>query len=182
MSRIGKQPILIPAGVEAKITGQKFSIKGPKGELSKEIHPLVNVRHEDDQLIISVKNSEEKRQRSLWGLFRRLIANMVLGVTEGFSKKLEINGIGYKGTVSGDTLILKLGYSHPIEFQIPKGIEIKVEKNMVTIFGSDKQLVGNTAAEIRALRKPEPYKGKGIKYSTEISRRKAGKTAMKDTA
>src|SRR3989344_276874 len=151
MSRIGKQPINIPSGVEVKLDGSQIIVKGP----------------------------ENKKQRSLWGLFRRLISNMIFGVTEGFSKKLEINGIGYKAQVSGENLVLQLGYSHPINFLIPKGIEIKTEKNAVNIFGSDKELVGNVAAEIRALRKPEPYKGKGIKYAAETIRRKAGKAAAK---
>ncbi|HLC90105.1 MAG TPA: 50S ribosomal protein L6 [Patescibacteria group bacterium] len=181
MSRIGKQPINIPTGVEVKFDGSQIVVKGPKGELKREIHPLVVVEQKDNELVVKVKDPENKKQRSLWGLFRRLIANMIFGVIEGFSKKLEINGIGYKAQVSGENLVLQLGYSHPINFLIPKGIEIKTEKNVINIFGSDKELVGNVAAEIRALRKPEPYKGKGIKYADETIRRKAGKAAAKTT-
>jgi len=179
MSRIGKQPITIPAGVDVKIDGSKVTVKGPKGELNQDIHRLVKVEKQDNQLLILVKDPEDKKNKSLWGLFRRLIANMVIGVTEGFSRRLEINGVGYKAAVQGKNLVLNLGYSHPIEFAIPQGLEIKTEKNIIIISGSDKQLVGQTAAEIRALRKPEPYKGKGIKYAEEIIRRKTGKAAAK---
>jgi large subunit ribosomal protein L6 len=179
MSRIGRQPITIPEEVEVKVEPDKVTVKGPKGELSQDIHRWVKVEQKDSQLIVSVKNPEEKKQKSLWGLFRRLIDNMIRGVTEGFSRQLEVNGIGYKAAVAGDALTLHLGYSHPIEYKIPKGIEIKVEKNIITISGIDKQTVGQTAAEIRALRKPEPYKGKGIKYIDEVIRRKVGKAAVK---
>lgn len=179
MSRIGKQPISIPAGVEIKINAGLVLVKGPKGELSEKLHPFVSLEKKDDQLLVAVIDPEDKKQRSLWGLFQRLINNLVIGVTRGFSKQLEINGIGYKAAAAGGNLVLNLGYSHPIEFKIPEGLEIKVEKNIITIAGADKQLVGQTAAEIRALRKPEPYKGKGIKYVGEVIRRKAGKTAVK---
>lgn len=182
MSRIGKQPINIPSGVEVKLDKDNLTIKGPKGELKQIIQHLVNIDKKENQLIVSVKNPQDKQQRSLWGLFQRLITNMVKGVTEGFSKQLEISGIGYKAVVQGDVLTLNLGYSHPIEYKFPTGIEIKVEKNIIIIHGIDKQSVGQTAAEIRSLRKPEPYKGKGIKYSGEILRRKAGKTAVKSGA
>jgi len=179
MSRIGKQPIVVPDGVEIKLEAGKITVKGPKGELTRDLQPLVSVTRQDNQLLLTVKNTLDKKQKSLWGLFRQLIANMILGVIEGFSKKLEINGIGYKAAVSGETLVLQLGYSHPIEYKIPKGIEIRVEKNIINVSGADKQLVGQTAAEIRALRKPEPYKGKGIKYIDEVIRRKVGKAAAK---
>lgn len=179
MSRIGKQPINIPAGVEVKIDGGKISVKGPKGQLSEKLHPFVTVEKKDGQLLVAVADPEDKKQRSLWGLFQRLISNLVIGTTKGFSKQLEINGIGYKAAVLGGNLVLNLGYSHPVEFKIPKDLEIKAEKNLITIAGADKQLVGQTAAQIRALRKPEPYKGKGIKYAGEVIRRKAGKTAAK---
>lgn len=179
MSRIGKQPITIPNGVDVKIEGNKITVKGAKGELTQEIHPLVKVEKKEEEIIVSVKNGQVKQQRSLWGLFRRLIANMIIGVTEGFSKQLEVNGIGYKAVVKGDILNLQLGYSHPIEYKFPKGIQIAAEKNLITISGTDKQSVGQTAAEIRLLRKPEPYKGKGIKYVGEVIRRKAGKAAAK---
>jgi large subunit ribosomal protein L6 len=137
------------------------------------------VAQADNQLTVSVKNQEDKRQKALWGLFRRLVANMITGITDGFSKQLEINGVGYKASVQGKKLILNVGFSHPVEYTIPDGIDIIVEKNIITISGIDRQLVGQTAAEIRSVRKPEPYKGKGIKYTTEIVRRKVGKTAAK---
>ena len=181
MSRIGRQPIIIPNGVEVKIEAGKVLVKGPQGEISQDIHPSVKVERKESELIISVKNPELKSQKSLWGLFRRLIANMITGVTEKFSKQLEVNGVGYKAAVQGDTLILQLGYSHPVNYKISKGIEIKVEKNVITVSGADKQLVGQTAAEIRSLRKPEPYKGKGIKYVGEVIRRKTGKAAAKES-
>jgi len=179
MSRIGKQLILVPDGVEVKIADNKISVRGPKGELIQEINPLVIVEKKDNEISIAVKNPQVKQQKSLWGLFRRLIANMIVGVTKGFSKQLEVNGIGYKAVAQGDILVLNLGYSHPIEYKVPEGIEVKVEKNIITVLGIDKQVVGQTAAEIRAMRKPEPYKGKGIKYLDEILRRKVGKSAAK---
>lgn len=179
MSRIGKQPINIPDGVEVKIEDGQIIVKGPKGELSQEVHRLVNIEKKENKLLVTVKNPEEKKQRSLWGLFRRLIDNMVIGVTDGFSKQLEVNGVGYKAAAQGDVLNLQLGYSHPINYKIPEGIDIKVEKNVITVSGISKHLVGQTSAEIRSKRKPEPYKGKGIKYMDEIIRRKAGKTAAK---
>ena len=179
MSRIGKQPIIIPSGVEVNITNDLVTVKGSKGELVQPIHPSVKVEQVDSQLEVSVKNGDEKFQRSLWGLFRRLIANMVQGVSQGFSKKLEVNGVGYKAEVKGKTLVLQLGFSHPVNYPFPEGIDIAVEKNIITISGSDKQKVGQTAAEIRSFKKPEPYKGKGIKYIDETIRRKAGKAATK---
>lgn len=179
MSRIGKQPITIPDGVTVTITDGRVTIKGPNGELSQQIHPLVSVAQAGSELAVSVGNAADKKQRSLWGLWRKLIANMVAGVTEGFSKQLEINGVGYKAVLQGDKLVITVGYSHPIEYPLPTGLTAKVEKNLITISGADKQLVGQAAAEIRSVRKPEPYKGKGIKYVTEIIRRKAGKTAAK---
>ena len=179
MSRIGKQPIKIPSGVDVTITDGVIHVKGPKGELSQRLHPMVIVAQEDGVLTVSVKDPAELAQKALWGLFRKLIANMVVGTTDGFLKKLEINGVGYKAEMKGKMLVLQLGYSHPIEFTVPAGLEIFVEKNVVTITGADRQVVGQTAAEIRSLRKPEPYKGKGIKYQDEIIRRKAGKTAAK---
>lgn len=179
MSRIGKQPVVIPDGVEVKIEGKQITVKGPKGELSQQIHPDVLVEKKDNEVIISVKNREEKMQNSLWGLFRKLIANMVEGVSKGFSKELEVNGVGYKAVINGKVLNLQLGYSHPIDYKFPAGIDIEVEKNLIRITGVDRQQVGQTAAEIRSLRKPEPYKGKGIKYKEEIIRRKVGKAASK---
>jgi len=179
MSRIGKKPIDIPEAVDVKQDNGFVVVKGKKGELKQELHSKVKVEIKDKQIIIVVNDPEETQQKALWGLFRSLINNMVLGVTEGFEKKLEINGVGYKAMVNGKNLILNVGYSHPVEFNIPVGIECSVEKNVIIIKGIDKQLVGEVAANIRKVRKPEPYKGKGIKYSDEIIRRKAGKTAGK---
>lgn len=179
MSRIGKQPITIPSGVEVTIDGGEIRVKGPLGQLSQAIHRHVTITREGDVLTVTVKNTEEKSQRSLWGLYRRLIGNMVTGVTTGFSRQLEVNGVGYRAAVSGNTLTLQLGYSHPVVYTLREGLKATVDKNVITITGSDKQQVGQTAAEIRLLRKPEPYKGKGIKYSDEVIRRKAGKAAAK---
>jgi large subunit ribosomal protein L6 len=147
--------------------------------LDLKVHPKVMVAKTKNEIKISVKNPEEKRQAALWGLHRNLINNMVIGVTEGFSKQLEISGIGFKATLEGNDLVLNVGHSHPVKFKIPEGIEVKVEKNIITISGIDKQKVGQVAAEIRAIRKVEPYKGKGIKYVGEQVRRKAGKQAVK---
>lgn len=177
MSRIGKQPINIPENTEIKIEDQKIIVKGPKGELSQEIHPHVLIVQKDKILKIEVKNSKEKSQRALWGLFQRLISNMIKGVTQGYEKKLEISGIGYKAAIQDKNLVLNVGFSHQVNFVIPEGIEMKVEKNIITVAGINKQLVGQTSARIRAIRKPEPYKGKGIRYAGEAIRRKVGKAA-----
>jgi len=175
MSRIGKKPIAIPSGVTVDLKDQTLKVKGPKGELVLEIHPKVTVEHKDSEMIVSVKHPDVKSERALWGLFRALINNMVQGVTSGFTKILEINGVGYKAALTGKKLVLNLGYSHPIEMEVPAGLEAKVEKNTITITGSDRQSVGQFAAVIRSQREPEPYKGKGIKYQNEVIRRKAGK-------
>jgi len=182
MSRIGKQPIIIPENVEVKIERDKILVKGPKGELEQKIYPLFRFDVKDKRLCIGVKNENIKYERALWGTFQRLISNMIKGVVEGFEKKLEINGIGYKAEIKKDKLILNVGYSHPVEFFIPSGIEINVEKNIIIVKGIDKQLVGETAAQIRRIRKPEPYKGKGIKYLDEVVQRKLGKKAGGATA
>ncbi|MBI3573236.1 MAG: 50S ribosomal protein L6 [Candidatus Kerfeldbacteria bacterium] len=175
MSRIGKLPIPLPAGVTAKLDGPVLTVAGPKGELHLTVHRLVSVAVTPTEITVTVNDANEQSQRALWGLTRMLIANMVTGITAGYSKKLEINGVGFKAALAGQTLNLNLGFSHPIVFPIPVGITIAVEKNVVTVSGIDKQLVGETAATIRRLKKPEPYKGKGIKYSDEVIRRKAGK-------
>ncbi len=184
MSRIGKLPITLSAGVEAKMEKNLLSIKGPKGENSCEIHSHVNVEIDssNNEIKVSVKDPENKKDKALWGLFRSLIANMVSGVTAGFEKKLEINGIGYKASVSGSKLTLNVGFSHPVEFLLPVGISCKVEGNVITVNGIDKQLVGEVAANIRKVKKPEPYLGKGIKYLDEVLRRKAGKSGTKKGA
>jgi large subunit ribosomal protein L6 len=175
MSRIGKKPVVIPAGVTADVKENMVKIKGAKGELTLDVHPKVKVVVENNELIVSVAKPDNKQERALWGLYRSLIANMVTGVTAGFSKVLEVNGVGYKAAVQGTKLVLNLGYSHPIDMEIPKGLDVKVEKNTITIAGFDRQMVGQFAAVVRQQRPPEPYKGKGIKYSDEIIRRKAGK-------
>lgn len=182
MSRIGKKPIEIPAGVEVRVEGDLVQVKGPRGQLVQKLHPFVAAAVKDKQILISVSNPEDGRQNALWGLFRSLVSNMVAGVVSGFEKKLEINGIGYKASASGRKLTLNVGFSHPIEFELPEGITCQVEKNLITVAGNDKQLVGEVAANIRKIRKPEPYKGKGIKYADEVLRHKVGKAAAKASA
>ncbi|HVE80613.1 MAG TPA: 50S ribosomal protein L6 [Candidatus Dormibacteraeota bacterium] len=178
MSRIGRQPIEIPAGVTVTLEASRVLAKGPKGELEAPILPGIKVEQTDGKLTVAKKHESAETIR-LYGLARTLIANIVIGVSRGYERKLEINGVGYRANVSGQTINLSLGFSHPIVFALPKGIEAKVEKNVLTISGADKQMVGQVAANIRSLRKPEPYKGKGIKYAEERIRRKAGKTAAK---
>ncbi|MBU0612995.1 50S ribosomal protein L6 [Patescibacteria group bacterium] len=175
MSRIGKQPINLPDGVTFSIENNEVTIKGPKGELTQEVDSRVKVEQKENEIVATVKNPENKTDKAYWGLFRMLIANMVKGVTEGFEKQLEVNGVGFKTELKGKKLILHVGFSHPVEYNFPESIEGKVEKNVITVSGIDKQKVGQTAAEIRAIKKPEPYKGKGIKYIDEQIRRKAGK-------
>ncbi len=176
MSRIGKQPIILPSGVSFTITDGRVAVLGPKGNLEMDLHPAVVCVLDGSQVLVTVTNPEDKTERALWGLFQRLCANMVQGVTTGFEKKLEVIGIGFKVAVSGDTLTLNLGFSHPVLFPLPTGVTATVEKNSITLSSIDKQLVGETAARIRSLKKPEPYKGKGIKYSDEVVRRKSGKS------
>ena len=177
MSRVGKQLIIIPSGVTVRIEGQKVSVKGPKGDLERTFHSNTAIILNGREISVSVKNPEEGFDRGLWGLSRVLISNMITGVTEGFSKKLEIAGIGFKAQVQGNKLVLSLGFSHPVELEFPKNISAVVEKNLVTVSGIDKEQVGQFAATIKLLKKPEPYKGKGIKYQGEKIRRKAGKAA-----
>jgi len=180
MSRIGKLPIKIEDDVKVNLNDHTLEVKGPKGTLEQKIHSHISLDIKDDEILVKVRNPKEKKDRALWGLFRVLINNMVQGVKEGFEKKLEINGVGYKAKVSGNKLTLNLGYSHPIEYSFPEDIEIKVDKNIISVAGPDRQKVGQVAAEIRSFRKPEPYKGKGIKYADEVIRRKAGKAAKGD--
>ena len=179
MSRIGKLPIDIPSGVEVKFSNGTLTVKGPKGELTQAIDPLVKIEITDNQITV-VPLAETKQARSFHGLYRSLASNMVEGVTKGFSKRLEINGVGYRAQIQGKKIVLNLGHSHPIEYQIPEGITAEMDKdknNILQISGIDKQQVGQVAAEIREFRKPEPYKGKGVKYEDEYIRRKAGKAA-----
>lgn len=179
MSRIGKKPIEIPSGVEIKIDGQKVTAKGPLGEESVEVRPEIAVKVEDNHVVLS-KVSDSREADALYGLFRTLVANAVHGVKEGFEKKLEIQGVGYRAQMQGTTLNMQLGYSHPIDIVPPKGITISVEANTkITVKGSNKQTVGDVAAEIRGKRPPEVYKGKGIRYEGEYIRRKAGKAGKK---
>lgn len=190
MSRIGKKPIVLPAGVTVEQNAAVLTVKGPKGTLTQEVHPKVTIKVEanegSSEVIVDVAKKEDKREKALWGLFRSLVQNMVDGVTTGYTKQLDIVGVGFKAEARGQELVLSLGFSHPINFAIPQGVEVKVEKDpakigllqyqtTVTLTGINKQLVGQTAANLRELKKPEPYKGKGIKYSDETIMRKAGK-------
>ncbi|EFO9213253.1 50S ribosomal protein L6 [Campylobacter lari] len=178
MSRIGKQPVAIPSGVEVKLEGNLLKFK--KGNLAKELDTKANVNVEikEGQILFSPKG-EDRQSRAYWGTYRALTQNIIIGLTDGFSKTLEINGVGYKAALKGKVLELALGFSHPINYAIPEGIEITVDKNNVIIKGNDKQVVGQVAAQIREFRPPEPYKGKGVKYSDERIIRKAGKTSKK---
>ncbi|MCX6740588.1 MAG: 50S ribosomal protein L6 [Candidatus Parcubacteria bacterium] len=164
MSRIGKKLITVPEGVEVKISDNLVTVKGPKGELTQKIHSLVKVELQNKEVIFTVKDPEDKTNKSLWGLYNRLVNNMIVGVTKGFEKKLEVIGVGFKVALQGQKLILNLGFSHPVEYLIPPEMTASVEKNTITLKGYDKYLVGETAARIRRIKKPEPYKGKGIRY------------------
>ena len=179
MSRLGKLPITLPAGSSASVAQDFLVVKGPKGELQVPINNLVTVSVEGSDIVITPKDMEAKNVSAMWGLAWSLVRNAVIGVSEGFSKKLEINGVGYRASLACNKLNMNLGFSHPIEFPLPAGITATVEGNAITIFGASKQQVGEVAAQIRKIRKPEPYKGKGVKYSDEIIRRKAGKSATK---
>ena len=178
MSRIGRKLIPVPAGVDVTIGEKEITVKGPKGTLTVNRHSHVNVeKNEDNQISVSVADPEAIKDRALWGLFQRLIANAVEGVQKPFEKKLEFVGVGYRVSVSGSNVQMEVGFSHPVTFALPEGITAEVEKNVLTIAGIDKQAVGEAAAQIRRIRPPEPYKGKGIKYIDEVIRRKAGKAA-----
>jgi large subunit ribosomal protein L6 len=176
MSRVGKKPIEVPSGVEAKLEPGKVTVKGPLGEMSQQINPKMTIKKENNQLVIE-RPSDQKVYRELHGLTRNLIANMVVGVSKGYEKTLEISGVGFKAQAQGSNLMLSLGFSHPIVFPMPKGIKATVDakQTAITLKGVDKQLIGQIAANLRSLKKPEPYKGKGIKYSTEVIHRKEGK-------
>ena len=180
MSRIGRHPVAIPAGVEVTIAENNYvTVKGPKGTLEKALPVEMEIKQEGDEIVVTRPN-DLKKMKSLHGLTRTLVANMVTGVTKGYEKVLEINGVGYRAQKQGKKLILSLGYSHPVEMEDPEGLESVLDgQNKITIKGIDKQKVGQYAAEIREKRKPEPYKGKGIKYADEVIRRKVGKTGKK---
>lgn len=178
MSRIGKRPVVVPEKVNVTITDKKIDVKGPNGQLSFTHHEGVNVVQEGNEIKVSPVDDSNKN-RALWGLTRTLVDNMVVGVTGGFKKTLEFTGVGYKASASGPTLTLNLGYSHPIDYKLPEGVSAKVVKNSIELSGASKELVGFAAAKIRSFRPPEPYKGKGIRYSDEVIIRKAGKTGAK---
>ena len=178
MSRIGRKPISVPAGVTVELTGQHVKVNGSKGSLELTVLPGIKIQQDAGVLTLS-KEVETPETGRAYGLMRTLVDNMVVGVSQGFTRALEINGVGFRAAVSGNIINLSLGFSHPVVFTLPVGVEAKIEKNIVTLIGFDKQLVGQVAANLRALKKPEPYKGKGIKYVEETIRRKAGKTATK---
>jgi large subunit ribosomal protein L6 len=179
MSRIGRLPIPIPAGVKVAVSGSAISVEGRRGKLSQAVAPNVEVRVADGQCTVA-RRDDSKLSRSMHGLYRRLIQNMVTGVTEGFSKVLLVNGVGYRAELKGKQLLLNLGFSNPIEYAVPEGISVAVEaNNRIIISASDRQRLGQVCAEIRSLRPPEPYKGKGIRYEKEFVRRKIGKTGVK---
>lgn len=175
MSRIGKLPVVIPSGVTITVDSEKVDVKGPKGSLSVTLLSDVTVKEEDNTIVVTRKD-DERIAKAQHGLMRSLIQNAVDGVTKGFEKKLQVNGVGFRVSGGGQAIDLSLGFSHPVKFEAPAGIELTVNKMEITVNGIDKQQVGQVAAEIRALRKPEPYKGKGIKYADEVILRKAGKT------
>ncbi len=178
MSRIGKRPVTLPKGVTAQVEGRVITVKGPKGEIDRTIHPELTVAVEDNTVVVR-RPSDESRHKALHGLTRTLVANMVDGVTKGFAKSLEIQGVGYKAEPKPFGVQLTVGLSHPVPYHAPKGIKISVDNNvLLKIEGVDKELVGQVAAELRSIRPPEPYKGKGIRYVGEQVRRKAGKTAQ----
>ncbi|RMH60631.1 MAG: 50S ribosomal protein L6 [Zetaproteobacteria bacterium] len=177
MSRIGLQPITIPAGVEVRLEEDKVTVKGPKGELCSPIYPGISIDQEGNVLKLNCADMGNKRLKSLFGLCRALIANNVTGVSKGFEKVLELRGVGYRAQAQGRKLVLSLGFSHPVEYELPEGVDAKVEQTKITLTSCDKQRVGQVAAEIRAFRPPEPYKGKGVRYAGEYVAMKEGKKA-----
>ncbi len=181
MSRIGKKIIEVPEGVKVEITEKEIKISGPKGELVQVMHPEIKVEFTDSKILVAPKTELSKKGRGLWGLYRALIANMVEGVDKGFEKKLEIEGVGFKAVVEGDSLVLNLGFTNPVKIKKIEGVEFLVEKNVITVSGINKERVGHMAALIRKQKKSEPYKGKGIKYQGEVIRRKEGKKVVATT-
>jgi large subunit ribosomal protein L6 len=183
MSRIGKKPVALPSGVTATVADATVTVKGPKGELTLTMHPHARVLLRDEEgvsvLYVTVTDPE-KDDRAIWGTMRALLAQMVAGVSTGFSKSLELNGVGFKMSAQGNKLTFSLGFSHDVVYELPAGVLAKIEANVLTLSGADAQAVGRAAAEIRAFKKPEPYKGKGFRYTDEIVRRKAGKAAKGD--
>lgn len=181
MSRIGKKIIQIPEGVKLEVSEKEVKVSGPKGELIRQIHPKIKIEQRDGGVFVSPKTELEKKERGLWGLYRALIANMVEGVSEGFEKKLEVEGVGFRAIVEGDILVLNIGFTNPVKIKKINGVDFKVEKNVIIISGADKEKVGHMAALIRKQKKAEPYKGKGIKYQGEKVRRKEGKKVVAAT-
>lgn len=175
MSRVGKKPVPVPDKTKISFTDRVLTVEGAKGKLSRAIHPDVDLNIEDDQILLSIRRND-KKTKAQWGTARALVANMVIGVSQGFERVLEINGIGYRAEVKGNTIDLHLGFSHPIQFALPEGVSAQVEKNTIRLSGIDKEMVGFAAASIRRFRPPEPYKGKGVKFAEETIIRKAGKT------
>lgn len=180
MSRLGKKPILIPSGVEVKISDGVFSVKGPLGETNKKFKEDIKIEIKEGSIVLTPQKNIKERF-ALWGTYASHIKNMIEGVTKGFEKKLIIEGVGFRAQIEGSNLALSLGLSHPVKTEIPKDLKVKVEKNVIIISGADKEKVGQFSAQIRALKKPEPYKGKGIRYENEIIRRKAGKKVATTT-
>ena len=179
MSRIGKMPVKIPEGVQVTVENNRMTVKGPKGSLTREFHKDMTIKIEDSKIIVE-RPSDQKNHRALHGLTRSLINNMIAGVVGGFQKVLVLEGVGYRAALQGKKLVLTIGYSHPVEIEPPAGIEFEVPaQNRIIVKGIDKELVGQIAANIRAVREPEPYKGKGIRYENEVVRRKEGKTGAK---
>lgn len=177
MSRVGKQTIQIPVGVEVKLSGVTFSAKGPKGTLSRDFPGDVVININGSEITFTPKNESDKKNRALWGTYASHVKNMITGVTEGYSKKLILDGVGFKSEVSGNSLNLALGFSHPVKVTIPEGLTVTAEKNNITVTGINKETVGQFTASVRSMKKPEPYKGKGFHYDTEVIRRKQGKKA-----
>ena len=179
MSRIGKKPIEIPQGVNTALAGDILTVSGPRGELKRQINPEIKLEIKDGKIFVSPKKEiTSNKQKGLWGLYRALISNMVAGVSKGFEKKLELEGVGFKAAVDGENLILNLGFTNPVKIKKPAGIEFKVEKNVITVTGNDREMVGEISAFIKKQKKAEPYKGKGIKYQGEKIRRKEGKKVV----
>ncbi len=177
MSRIGKQIITIPAGVEVNFSAGILNVKGPKGSLARELKDAITININGNEITFTPKKENDKKTNALWGTYASHVKNMILGVTEGYAKKLILEGVGFKSEVSGDNLVLALGFSHPVKISIPKGLTVTAEKNNITVSGIDKELVGSFAALVRSNKKPEPYKGKGFRYDNEVIRRKQGKKA-----
>ncbi|HMP05672.1 MAG TPA: 50S ribosomal protein L6 [Gemmatales bacterium] len=178
MSRIGKKPVVLPAGVKVAVQGQKVSVEGPKGKLALDVHPLAQIKYDDQTKTLTVaRASDERLARAVHGLTRSLVNNMVMGVSTGFERKLKIEGIGYQGKIDQNAVVLTVGFSHPVPKKIPAGLQVEMpDTTTIVVKGADKQLVGQFAAELRRVRPPEPYKGKGVRYDDEVVRRKEGKS------